>query len=542
MERGAEVAASMAYRMAYRTGDSVKATSYLAAALAALVGSAPGLAAQEVGDDLTLERAVSLARGNNPGYLSQANDSDAAAWQVREAWGGLLPSVSAGAGAAYTEAGVQRIGTLDFGAQSTDYLSSSYNLSVNWALNGSTLYGIANARANARATDAGIEAAAFNLRTTVTAQYTAALAARDAEAVARDTYERAQQNLRIVETRVQTGFAAGTEATQAEVVLGRAEVALVRAERARRASIARLSEQIGVALENDVELVDELDVFEPMWDADQLLETALRAHPSLNSFEARVAASGASLRQAQSSYLPSISLSTGWSGNALEARNQDFILSQAQDRAAASVQRCEQLNALDAGLPGGYPGWEPADCSQAAFTPEMGQAALDANSVFPFDYNRIPVTVRLNVSIPIFQGFTRQRQVEQASAARRDAQNSFRAEELRIRTAVHQAHADLDAAWRSIGIEERNLELANTQLEQARQRYQVGNTSIIELMDAETSLSTAQRDHLNAIYSFHQALVALEAATGQSLRPSTGGVDEDGNGAEGRPDAMLSNG
>lgn len=525
--------------------------SYGAIALVALLGmqagSTHGLAAQQLAGqqaetELTLDEAISLARGNNPAYLSQANDSDGAAWQVREAWGGLLPSVSAGAGAAYTEAGVQRIGTLDFGAQSTDYYSSSYNLSLNWSFDGSTLYGIANARASARATDAGIEAAAFDLRTAVTAQYAAVLRARDAEAVARDTYERAQRNLEIVETRVTTGFAAGTEATQAEVVLGRAEVALVRAEQARRAEIARLSEQLGVALGDDVELVDRLEVFAPEWEADELLEFALRAHPSLASFEARADARGAALRQAQSSYLPSVSVSTGWSGNALEALNEEFIVNQAQSRAESTVERCRQFNALETGLPGGYPGWDLTDCDQFAFTPQMGQEALAANSVFPFDYTRNPVTVRLNVSIPIFQGFSRQRQVEQASAARRDARHSLRAEELRIRTAIHQAHSDLDAAWRSIEIERRNLELAETQLEQARQRYQAGNTSILELMDAETSLSTAQRDHLNAIYSFHQALVALEAATGRSLRPAGSGVDDDVNGAEGRPAAMQNEG
>jgi len=506
----------------------------------AVPGVASGVAAQEVGPALTLDRAVSLARANNPAYLSQANDADGASWQVREAWGGLLPSVNAGAGAAYTEAGIQRIGTLDFGAQSTDYLSSSYNLNVNWTFDASRLYGVANARANSRATEAGIQAAAFDLRTNVTAQYTAALRARDVEAVSRDSWERARRNLEIVETRVSTGFAAGTEAIRAEVVLGRAEVALIRAESSRRAEMARLSEQLGVTLEDDVTLVDAFEVFEPEWDRDELLARALRAHPSLNSFAARVDARGASLRQAQSSYLPSVSLSTGWSGNALEARNRDFILDRTRDNAASRVESCERFNALETGLPGGYPGWDVTNCQQFAYTPALGDEALSANSVFPLDYTRNPVTVRLNVSIPIFQGFSRQRQVEQASAARRDARHSLRAEELRIRTALRQAHADLDAAVRSVEIERRNLALAETQLEQARQLYQVGNTSILELLDAETSLATAQRDHLNARYSFHQALVALEAATGQSLRPAGSGDDDDGNGAEGRPDAVES--
>jgi len=510
-------------------------------AAAALLTSASGVVAQEGSGRLTLEQAVRLARANNPAYLSQANDSDAASWEVREAWGGLLPAVSAGADAAYTEAGIQRIGTLDFGAQSTDFLSSSYNLNLSWTLDGALLYGIANARAGARATDAGIEAAAFDLGTTVTAQYTLALRARDAEVVARDTWERAQRNLEIVETRVLAGFAAGTEATQAEVVLGRAEVGLIRAERARRAEIARLSERIGVLLDDDVELVDELQVFRPEWDPETLLQRALGAHPSLGSFEARADASGAALRQAQSSYLPSIRLSTAWSGNALEARNEDFVLNQVEAGAAAEVRRCEQFNALESGLPGGYPGWDLTDCGRFAFTPGMGEAALASNSVFPFDFDRNPVTVRLSVSIPIFQGFTRQRQVEQAAANRSDARQALRAEELRIRTAIHQASADIEAAYREIEIERRNLALAETQLEQARQRYQVGNTSILELLDAETSLSTAQRDLLNAVYSYHEALVALEAATGQSLRPAQGGVDDDEDGAEGRPDSETPN-
>ena len=37
-------------------------------------------------------------------------------------------------------------------------------------------------------------------------------------------------------------------------------------------------------------------------------------------------------------------------------------------------------------------------------------------------------------------------------------------------------------------------------------------------LDAETSMTTAEIGHLNAVYQFHQALVALEAATGLPLR------------------------
>jgi outer membrane protein TolC len=69
-----------------------------------------------------------------------------------------------------------------------------------------------------------------------------------------------------------------------------------------------------------------------------------------------------------------------------------------------------------------------------------------------------------------------------------------------------------------VGIEERNREVAAERLTLARQRYALGAAGVIELLDAETSMNTAESDYLNQVYQFHQALVTLEAATGGSLR------------------------
>lgn len=500
---------------------------------AQLLGSllATSLVAQET-RQLSLQEALEIAERNNPTYLSRANDQAAADWGVREAFGSLLPSATASGSAAYTEAGVQRIGTLDFGAQSTDWYSSSYSLNLNWTLDGQTLFGIPAARANSRSVNAGINAARFNMQQLVTLQYMTALRARDAVQVARDQHERAAQNLDIVETRVSAGDAAGTEATQAEVTLGRAEVALLNAERDYRAERLRLMEQLGTGMEGELELVSEFEIFEPGWEAQELIQGAMRLHPSLRSFQAAQDAQQAQVRQAWSQYLPSLNVSTSFSGNALEARNEDFILNQVRSGVEGQQLSCQRNNAVDAAIPGGLPGYTPQDCSQFVYTDALAQEALAENQVFPFNFTKNPLSLRLQVSVPVFTGFSRQRQLEQAESAARDAAHSLRAEELRLRTAITQALDDVRSAYRSVQIEERNLALAEQQLLQARQRYGVGNTSILELQDAETSLSTAERDYLNARYGFHQSLVVLEAATGRSLRPG-GGVDDDEDGAEG---------
>ena len=53
----------------------------------------------------------------------------------------------------------------------------------------------------------------------------------------------------------------------------------------------------------------------------------------------------------------------------------------------------------------------------------------------------------------------------------------------------------------------------------ARERYRVGIASYLELQDAETIKARADRAYLIALYSFHEGVAALEAATGQNLRP-----------------------
>ncbi|NNM31917.1 MAG: TolC family protein [Gemmatimonadetes bacterium] len=160
-------------------------------------------------------------------------------------------------------------------------------------------------------------------------------------------------------------------------------------------------------------------------------------------------------------------------------------------------------------------------------TPETERQILAQNSLFPFDFTKQPLSVQLTLRLPVFSGFTRQRQVAQAQAVNRDAVHSRRAEELRVQTAVTQSYDDLVTYYRSLQIQERNLEVAAEQLELARERYTFGAAAFLELLDAEDSMEQAERDHLAAVYDFHQAMWALEAAVGLRLRPLEAGGDED---------------
>jgi outer membrane protein len=285
-------------------------------------------------------------------------------------------------------------------------------------------------------------------------------------------------------------------------------------------------EQMGSDMRSP-DLVSDFRVFEPDWNRDDLTSMAMEQHPSLRAFHAVEAATGAQVNQARSAYFPTITASAVWSGYVQRVGNEDFLLSQQQDNLASQRASCERTNAIHAGISGGLPGYELQNCGLFMLTPDMEREILAQNALFPFDYNKLPLSIQLNVRLPIFQGFTRQRQVAQAQAANQDALHNRRAEELRIRTAVGQSYDDLVTAYRSLQIQERNLEVASEQLELARQRYSFGAAAFLELLDAEDSLEQAERDHLAAVYDFHQAMWALEAAVGTRLRPESTGGDGD---------------
>jgi outer membrane protein TolC len=480
--------------------------------------SATTVEAQQQPDRLTLDEAVDLARQNNPGFLSTENDRGPAAWDERAAFGAFLPRLDASASAGFTEAGTQRIGTLDFGSQSTDWYSSSYSLGLTWTLSGNTIFGVSNARNSRRATEARVDAAAFNLESSVAFQYMTALRAGDQLDVAQRQLDRARQNLRIVTTRVSSGAAAGTEGKQAEVDLGRAEVGLIQAQRDVRQAKLMLAEQIGVALPAGIELVSEFTVFEPDFDVDGLVGAALEMHPSLNAFRAQESARRAAARQTKTSqYLPTVNVQTGFRGNTLQALNEEFLITSAEDRVTGQRESCEFQNAISAGLSSPLPGY-PRDCGQFVMTDEMRRDLISSNDVFPFSFTKLPFSLSVQVSLPIFTGFSRQSQVAQASAAADDAEHDRRAEELRLRTAVTSAADNLESAFRVLEAEERNLALAEEQLLLQQRRYSLGAAALLELLDAQTTMTTADQAYLNALYDFHYSLIQLEAAVGRPLR------------------------
>jgi outer membrane protein len=468
---------------------------------------------------LSLKEAVELALSSNPGLQLVRNDLITSEWDLRSAYGALLPSASVNGGADWQGSGEQRVGSLTLGelgaSQQPSYLFSSYGFSVNYSLNGSTLLAPSQNRANLNATDARIRSEEASLILQVTQRYLDALRQEEALVLARRELEGAEFNLRLAQARTELGSGSPLDERQAAVSVGRARISVLQSETAGRTARIRLLTSIGLNPRPGLQLTTRFQVAFPAWTAEELIALALDGNPGLSALRAGTTAAEVGVQSARSAYLPTLSLSAGISGFARQATDSEFLVDQARSNVERSFRACQSQNELYARL---TPPLPPQDCSALQFTDDQANRVRANNQSFPFDFTRQPASLSLRLSLPLFQGFNRQRQVEAARVVRDDSRLRVRQEEIRLRGEVTAALDAVETARASAELEEQNVALADEQLRLAQEQYRVGAASFLQLVESETLKARADREWVAAIFAFHDTVAALEALVGVSLR------------------------
>ncbi len=487
--------------------------------LGGLTGPDPASGQERLGSQLTLEQALAVALDENPALQAARNDIVVADWNVRSAYGQWVPSAGFSSGVSWQGSGEQQLGSLTtgqlgFGDQPSLWFSS-YNLGLNYTVNGRTLMAPGQAKRGRDATRAQVGTQEATLRLNVTRSYLEVLRQNEALTLARQELQRAEVNLRLAQGRQVVGSGNAIDVQQAEVNVGRAQVTLLQSETLVHTSRIRLLQQMGVDLGQQPELTTNFAVTEPTWTATSLYTTALDRNPALEALRANEEASDYGVSMARSDYYPSLSFSAGWSGFTREATStagqEQAALLAGQER----IANCEALNELVSRLADPLP---QQDCSNFGTPPETLALIRARNDQFPFDFTGQPPSFSMSVSIPVFQGFSRQRGLEEAKAQRMDARHRVREQELALRADIEARLAVVRTAYESALIEERNGELANEQLRLAQERYRLGFSNFIELVEAETLKAQADRERIAAIYAYHDAVADLEAVIGTPLR------------------------
>jgi outer membrane protein len=260
-----------------------------------------------------------------------------------------------------------------------------------------------------------------------------------------------QATLTQAENQKAAGTGTGIEITRAKVQLANDQQRLVAARNARRAAHLQLLRAMGMRLDTDLELTDKLQ------------------------------------------YVPvdAVTLET--------ARAQAF-----KDRPDYQAQQQKESNAR---------------LSASATTLErLPTLAASANygSIGPGLNNAIPTyAYGISVRVPVFDGGRR-------DARRVESDSEYRAEKVRTTDLKEQIELDvrlaldsLTSAAEEVQVAKDGLELSESELTQARRRYEGGVANSLEVTDAQTRLERARDNQTDALYNYNLARVDLAQAMGK---------------------------
>lgn len=130
-------------------------------------------------------------------------------------------------------------------------------------------------------------------------------------------------------------------------------------------------------------------------------------------------------------------------------------------------------------------------------------------------------TVAATVSLPIFTGGRIRADVQEASAQRDTRQAEYLDLLGRVDYEVRNSLIDLQAAESAVQVSEKNTQLAQKALEQARDRFVNGVTNNLEVVQAQQDVAAAGENYISSLFAHNLAKLALLRALGSAQKDAT---------------------
>jgi outer membrane protein TolC len=174
---------------------------------------------------------------------------------------------------------------------------------------------------------------------------------------------------------------------------------------------------------------------------------------------------------------------------------------------AAAAER-----AARAGLFGARAKRLPSVIGSASYDHSKNSDHLEGESEVEFNSTAWFGQVRL--SLPIFDGLALEGGMKSAKGALLEAEAQRRQRELDVAVEVQQAWLSVREAVERIDVAKEGLASAQEDYSFSKGRYELGAGTILDLLNAEVSLSQAKQSYVEALADAHVAEAAMERAVG----------------------------
>ncbi|HEY4100604.1 MAG TPA: TolC family protein [Gemmatimonadales bacterium] len=441
----------------------VRTEVLMSAAIAALVFANPAHAQQPQPPvkTVTLDEAIRMSEQSQPSIIAAQGLIDVDQATIRARKGAFLPSLSvSSSGSRAFSQGPSRsdpsTGQIISGNRTSQSVSMNASSSLTLFDGFRRSHDLATARANETSAIASLISTKAENALTVTTAYFAVLAAEQLARVDSASVVSAQAALQVATAKLASGAAARSDSLSAVVTLANAQLSLLQSQVQQVQAEANLGHLVG--MDGRVGAVDDSTYYRNMTalDTAAIRAEAVTASPSIRSFTANAAAARTALASSRSAYWPTLSLSAG-----------------------------------------------------------LGYAGNNADSNYTLRGSR---NVNLSLSWPIFNGFTRELNIESAAIQADNANAQLADEERLIQASITQQYAALASAQAQLAVAQTSVDAATENLRVVSVRYQVGTAAtIVDVDQAQQQLTQAEVSMVQARFTYLQAKAQLDALVGRRL-------------------------
>ncbi len=394
--------------------------------------------------ELTLEDSVKLALENNPRVkIAMLDEMKAeASLDEAEANRGITLGYVHNAGRSKME-----------GFSAKNDFSNGLTLSLPIYTGGRLENAIDAAEIALESAKLGVDDTRQQLRMDTTNSYYTILQAQNQVTIYQQTVESLEEHLRNVKAQYHVGTVAKSDVLRSEVELADAQQGLIKAENARDLSVSNFNNVVGLPLDTDVRVTEELG-----YEKYDLVLADCIAYALENRADGK---------QAQL---------------AIDAAEEYKSIAKSGYRPSITASATNQWSDSD------FPGTEDE-------TWQIG-AKLSWN---------------------IFDMGATKAQVRQADADVLSAKEMARQKLDAIQLEVRTAYLDVKEAEKRINTSQVSVDKAEEDLKIARVRYRAGVGTNLDVMDAQVALTTAKMNYVQSLYDYNSSKAELDRAMGISI-------------------------
>ena len=407
---------------------------------------------------ISLGEAIRLAQLNSVSTVQARGTIRTSSAAVKQSYAAFLPSFSLSA-SRQKQSG-DRFDTqgnlVPFTGNPTNY-STGLSSSLELFDGGRRFFDVKAAKADVDAAEAAETVSRYNVALQVKQQYYNILAARELESAARAQIQQTEQQLRASSLRLRAGAATVSDSLRSVVALGNARLALLTAQnnlQLANHTLTRLVASPTTVTANPADTVDAPVVIPSLAELEPLVNKA----PAIAQAEAQLDAAHAAVRSAKTSFLPTVTMSFNRGGSGLD------------------------------------PAFGIGDKRYA--------------------YNQ---NLSFRMNFPLFNNLSREVNVARAAVAEDVAEVQVRDARLLARQTLVQSLGQMRNALEQVQIQAISVAAAAEDLRVQQRRYELGATTLLDLLTSQTQLDNARSALIRARYDYRVAKAQLEALIGRDL-------------------------